>query len=87
MTQSHKTKRETTQNKIKVTWEEARSHCEAEGMRLCNSQAELDKCCGKGCEYNNKLIWSSLKEGMSFIIVFYGKYVKSFKSLCPKLWA
>ena len=54
---------------IKVTWEEAHNHCKNAGMRLCNSQAELDQCCGTGCLYDYQLVWSSLKEGMPFITV------------------
>ena len=54
-------------NEIKVTWEEARRHCEAVGMRLCNSQLELNQCCGTGCDYDNLLVWSSVKEGISLL--------------------
>merc|ERR1719412_1900480 len=39
---------------VKVTWSAAKEHCEAEGMRLCASQAELDQCCGKGCQKDNQ---------------------------------
>jgi len=48
---------------VKVTWAAAKAHCEAEGMRLCASQAELDTCCGGGCQYDNQLVWSSVMEG------------------------
>ena len=47
----------------KVTWDEANLHCLSQGKRLCNSQEELDKCCGGGCGYDNQLVWSSVKEG------------------------
>ena len=55
----------------KVTWEVAREHCEVAGMRLCNSEEELDQCCGTGCNYDNILIWSSITEGMLLITLFY----------------
>ena len=47
----------------KVTWDEANLHCLSQGKRLCNSQEELDKCCGGGCGYDNQLVWSSVEEG------------------------
>merc|ERR1711981_70503 len=50
-------------NKVKVTWEAARAHCQKAKMRLCASQAELDSCCEKGCQYDNTLVWSSVVEG------------------------
>jgi len=43
----------------KVTWSAAKEHCEADGKRLCATQAELDGCCVGGCGYDNKLVWSS----------------------------
>ena len=46
-----------------VTWKEANQHCEDAGMRLCNTQQELDRCCGQGCSYDNQLVWSGQKEG------------------------
>jgi len=49
----------------KVTWNVARANCEEAGMRLCNSQGELDQCCATGCGYDNALVWSSLKEDPS----------------------
>merc|ERR1711981_1560890 len=47
---------------FKVTWQEAKAHCEAEGLRLCASQEELDKCCGTGCQYDNQLVWGNVME-------------------------
>jgi len=46
-----------------VTLEEAEEHCKKAGMRLCASQAELDTCCGQGCQYDNALVWSSVVKG------------------------
>ena len=43
----------------KVTWEDARKHCEKDGKRLCNSQRELDQCCKTGCKADNLLVWTS----------------------------
>ena len=54
---------------VKVTWNEAQDHCEEAGMRLCNSQEELDQCCGTGCQYDNQLVWSGLKEGIPFFFM------------------
>ena len=47
----------------KVTWDEANLHCLYQGKRLCNSQEELDKCCRRGCDYDNQLVWSGVKDG------------------------
>jgi len=46
-----------------VTWEEAKEYCESKELRLCASQAELDTCCGGGCQYDNSLVWSSVMKG------------------------
>jgi len=46
-----------------VTWEAAKEHCKSKEMRLCASQAELDTCCGGGCQYDNSLVWSSVMKG------------------------
>ena len=55
---------------IKVTFKEAHDHCKAEGMRLCNTPKELNQCCGTECGYDNKLVWSSVKEGkMSIVLI------------------
>jgi len=43
--------------------EVAEEHCKKAGMRLCASQAELDTCCGQGCQYDNALVWSSVVKG------------------------
>lgn len=37
---------------------DAEDLCSALGMRLCETQAELDKCCGSGCQYDNALVWA-----------------------------
>ena len=47
----------------KVTWEEASQHCEDAGMRLCNTQQELDRCCTTGCQIDNQIVWSGKMEG------------------------
>ena len=52
----------------KVTWDEANLHCLSQGKRLCNSQEELDRCCRGGCDYDNQLVWSSVKEGKKVYI-------------------
>ena len=49
-----------------VTWDVANHHCLLKGMRLCHSQKELDKCCGKGCRFDGFLIWSSRAPGIYF---------------------
>jgi len=46
-----------------VTWEAAKEYCESKELRLCASQAELDTCCGGGCQYDNSLVWSSVMKG------------------------
>ena len=46
-----------------VTWSKANQHCEDAGLRLCDSQQELDSCCGTGCNHDNKKVWSGLMEG------------------------
>ena len=50
-------------DEYKVTWDEADTHCKNEGMRLCNSQEELDQCCGGGgaCGYNDQLVWINVQ--------------------------
>lgn len=45
---------------VKVTWEQARDHCAADGMRLCATQEEVDRCCGSGCWYDSDLVWTSI---------------------------
>ena len=55
---------------VKVTWNAARDHCEADGMRLCATQDELDQCCGGGCQYDNQLVWSNVMEGTAITILF-----------------
>ena len=46
---------------VKVSWIEAKSMCETQGMRLCNSQEEINKCCSSGCGYDNQLVWSGAR--------------------------
>ena len=48
----------------KVSWKEAFEHCKAAKMRLCDSQEEIDKCCGGGCALDVELVWSNMVEGM-----------------------
>ena len=50
----------------KLNWEEADRICKDRSMRLCNSQQEIDKCCGKGCDYDNRLVWSNVIEGSAY---------------------
>jgi len=47
-------------NRQKVTWARAKEVCEAEGMRLCNSQQEANRCCSSGCGYDGAMTWSSI---------------------------
>ena len=54
----------------KVSWNEAHLQCKFEGKRLCNSQKELNQCCAGGCNYDNQLVWSGVKEGMHFAFIF-----------------
>jgi len=49
-------------NRQHVTWAHAKQVCEAEGMRLCNSQEEVNKCCGSGCGYDGVLTWTSISQ-------------------------
>ena len=51
-------------NELKVTWEEAKMQCQSLGLRLCNSQHEIDQCCGQECGYDNRLVWSGMVEGI-----------------------
>ena len=44
------------------TWEQAVEMCAADGLTLCSSQDELDKCCTGGCQYDNRLVWSTVAE-------------------------
>ena len=63
---------------VKVTWNVALDHCEEAGLRLCNSQEEINQCCATGCNYDDKLVWSSVKEGTLFICLFYALNVDNF---------
>ena len=49
-------------DELKKTWTEADAICRKAGYRLCKSQAELDKCCGSGCNYDYNIVWSSIKK-------------------------
>ena len=42
------------------TWYEAQELCESEGLTLCSLQEELDACCGDGCGYDNRLVWTDV---------------------------
>ena len=44
------------------TWAEAVEMCTKDGLTLCSSQDELNNCCGDGCQYDNRLVWSTLSE-------------------------
>ena len=48
-----------------ATIEEAKTKCAGIGKRLC-TPAELGsgRCCGKGCDFDNKLIWQSKYNGV-----------------------
>jgi len=48
----------------KVAWAQAKQICEAEGMRLCNSQQEVDNCCHRGCGYDGALTWTGIYPGV-----------------------
>ena len=56
-------------DEYKVTWDEAESHCKKDGMRLCKSQEELDKCCQVGCGYANQLAWVNIQLSGKFDIL------------------
>lgn len=49
---------------FKVTWLEAKQHCNADGMRLCNSQEEVDRCCGTGCSTDRDLVWTAVSSSV-----------------------
>ena len=53
----------------KVTWEFANAQCESEGLRLCTSQEELDRCCGTGCWYDFKAVWTGNSRGKYFQLI------------------
>jgi len=40
-----------------VSFNQAAAMCEAVGMRLCRTQAEVDTSCGTGCHYDAALVW------------------------------
>ena len=46
-----------------MNWHEANQHCEEAGLRLCNTQQELDRCCTTGCQIDNQIVWSGKMEG------------------------
>jgi len=43
-----------------VTYLQANQICADDGKRLCESQAEVDKCCDKGCGYDNHIVWAAV---------------------------
>merc|ERR1712117_568441 len=45
---------------FKVNLADAKALCQAQGMRLCQSQVELDRCCGSGCSYDFNLVWTDI---------------------------
>ena len=49
----------------KVSWKQAFEVCKDSKMRLCDSQEELNQCCGAGCGLDDKLIWSNVLEGIA----------------------
>ena len=49
----------------KVSWKQAFELCKDAKMRLCDSQEELDQCCGAECGLDDKLIWSNVLEGIA----------------------
>ena len=70
----------------KVTWFDADEHCKNDGMRLCNSQEELNQCCANGgaCGYNDQLVWVNIQVSGKFdalaiwinlIVLFIKKYI------------
>merc|ERR1712141_535529 len=38
----------------------AKAMCEADGRRLCQTQAEINKCCGRGCMTDRDLVWTGI---------------------------
>ena len=46
-----------------MSWDEAYAACDSEGLRLCEDQGEIDLCCGRGCDYDNALVWSQKTSG------------------------
>ena len=44
-----------------ATFAEAHAECARAGMRLCSLEEVKDArvCCGTGCSYNSKLIWTT----------------------------
>ena len=63
------------EDEIKVTWNAAKDHCEANGMRLCATQDELDRCCGTGCWYDYNNVWSNVVLGSSISILIHMWYI------------
>ena len=56
----------------------AEAKCSDMGMRLCQSQAEVDQCCAAGCGYDNVLLF--IKRG---VVAFFALVAwKSTRSLC-----
>lgn len=47
------------------TYEEAKKVCEDAGLRLCQTQAELDSTCGTGCHFNFVMAWLERPEAQS----------------------
>ena len=54
----------------KVTWFEAEHMCASIGMRLCNSQDELDLCCTNGCGYDKQPVWTNRVAGTTLFDVY-----------------
>ena len=42
-----------------LTYEDAEKLCEDRGERLCESVAEMESCCGRGCNHDQRLVWIS----------------------------
>ena len=59
----------------------AEAKCSGMGMRLCQSQAEVDKCCESGCGYDNTLVF--IEEPERGVLAFFALVAwKSTRSLC-----
>ena len=52
----------------RLSWEEANLQCLSHGLRLCKSQEEMNKCCGQKCKGDDKLYWTSIREGNTWLI-------------------
>jgi len=45
-----------------TSWYQAKALCAEAGMRLCQTQEEINRCCGQGCDGDDYLSWSGIQE-------------------------